>query len=121
MPKFELFPNRLQNHRHGKKQTLVQPTVYYDGVTHFLSILKHNNWYPLNPCLLYTSILSDKNKLYNKIISYTRYVYDTFSIFGGTLRQIDGLLTFLNGINSNIEFTMEVEYNNCLLYTSRCV
>ena len=41
------------------------------------------------------------NSYHDKIISYTRYVDDTFMIFNGTCRQMDMLLKYMNNINNN--------------------
>lgn len=55
------------------------------------------------------------NNIYaNKIIFYSRYVDDTFIIFDGTLRQVDSFKNFLNGINKNIQFTIETEHENTI-------
>ena len=59
-------------------------------------------------------LLSNCNSYHDKIISYTRYVDDTFMVFNGTCRQMDMLLKYMNNINNNIKFTMEVENENCL-------
>lgn len=59
-----------------------------------------------------THMFSSANKLHNKIISYTRYVDDTFIIFDGTIRQINNLKNYLNNINDNIQFTLETEIEN---------
>ena len=59
-------------------------------------------------------LLSTNNTLSKNIISYTRYVDDTFIVFDGTDRQIDKLLSYMNGLNSKIKFTMELECNGCL-------
>ena len=59
-------------------------------------------------------MFSSANKWHNKIVSYTRYVDDTFIIFNGTIRQINNLKNYLNNINKNIQFTLEVEIENKL-------
>lgn len=61
-----------------------------------------------------THIFSSANKWHNKIVSYTRYVDDTFIIFDGTIRQINNLKNYLNNINGNIQFTLEAEIDNKL-------
>ena len=59
-------------------------------------------------------LLYNINKLSGRIISYTRYVDDTFIIFDGTIRQIKNMKKYMNGINKNIQFTLETEVNNKL-------
>ena len=59
-------------------------------------------------------ILSHKNKLYKNIISYTRYVDDTFLVINGTHRQIETLSKYINSIHPKIKFTLEMENNSSL-------
>ena len=59
-------------------------------------------------------LLSDYNRFHDKIVSYTRYVDDTFIVFNGTHTQVDMFFKFINDINRNIKFTMEMETNNSL-------
>ena len=61
-----------------------------------------------------TYLLSNKNKFSNILVSYTRYVDDTFIIFNGTLRQIENMKKYMNSFNKNIQFTLETEENNKL-------
>ena len=56
-------------------------------------------------------LLSNCNTFHKAIISYTRYVDDTFVVFDGTYRQINRLLKYMNSVNSKIKFTMEMENN----------
>ena len=63
-----------------------------------------------------TYLLSANNKFHKHIKLYKRYVDDTIVIFNGTERQLHQLLTHMNGINPNIKFTIEVEYNLSLIH-----
>ena len=59
-------------------------------------------------------VLSHKNRFYKKIISYTRYVDDTFLVFDGTRRQAEILNKYINSIHPNIKFTLELENEHSL-------
>ena len=61
-----------------------------------------------------TFLMSSFNKQRDKIKFYVRYVDDTFMIFNGTSRQIENLKGYMNSINMKIQFTLEMENNNCL-------
>ena len=59
-------------------------------------------------------IFSDNNRYNMNIIQYARYVDDTFIIYNGTIRQLNNLKSYLNSINNNIQFTLEVEENDSI-------
>lgn len=59
-------------------------------------------------------LFSCNNKYKDKILSYSRYVDDTFLVFDGTYRQIEVLLNYMNSLDPKIKFTMELEVNNSL-------
>ena len=55
------------------------------------------------------------NKIYSPFIkAYYRYVDDTFILFRGSNRQAENLVKYLNKINKNIQFTLEIQINNKL-------
>ena len=57
-------------------------------------------------------IFSNNNKFSNSVKFYNRYVDDTFILIQGSNRQIENFKNYLNGINKNIQFTLEIEENN---------
>ena len=57
-------------------------------------------------------IFHNKNPHKKQIISYSRYIDDTFLIFNGTERQINNLLKYINSIDKQIKFTVEHQNNN---------
>ena len=59
-------------------------------------------------------LFSSNNKYRKNIVSYYRYVDDTFIVFDGTLRQIELLKNYLNSVNKHIQFTLETKENNQL-------
>ena len=59
-------------------------------------------------------LFSNNNIITKNIIFYTRYVDDSFIIYNGTNRQLNSLKSYLNSINSNIQFTLETENNNSI-------
>ena len=61
-----------------------------------------------------TYLLSPHNKWQRNISFYKRYVDDTFVIFDGTTRQANMLLHYMNNINKNIQFTLEIESDNAI-------
>lgn len=61
-----------------------------------------------------TYLLKNINKLSGRIISYTHYADDRFIIFNSTVQQIENKKNYMNGINDNIQFTLETEVNNTL-------
>lgn len=50
-------------------------------------------------------------QLKQNIISYFRYVDDTFILFKGTNHQANSMLSNLNKINKNIQFTLDYKKN----------
>ena len=54
-------------------------------------------------------LFSNNNIFTKNIISYSRYVDDTFIIYNGTNRQLDNLKAYLNNINNNIQFALEMK------------
>ena len=60
------------------------------------------------------SFIFSNNRFESNIVFYGRYVDDTFMIYNGTHRQIDILHNYLNSINDNMKFTLEVEDNGKL-------
>lgn len=59
-------------------------------------------------------VLSSCNKFHKNIISCTRYMDDAFVIFIGTRRQIEMFIKYINSVNHEISFTMELKNNACL-------
>ena len=55
------------------------------------------------------SFIFSNNRFNASIVFYGRYVDDTFMIYNGTCHQIDMLHNYLNSVNSNMKFTLEVE------------
>ena len=60
------------------------------------------------------NLFSSNNKYTKNIISYSRYVDDTFIIFNGTARQLENLRSYLNEVNPDIQFTLEIKKENKL-------
>lgn len=74
---------------------------------------------PLSPLLaeIFLSNLESKietHPLFSKIVCFFRYVDDTFVIFNGSSQELQILLTFLNSLNSSIQFTMELEVDGSI-------
>ena len=59
-------------------------------------------------------IFNNNNTYKNYIIFYSRYVDDTFIIYNGTNRQLENFKSYLNKINKNIQFTLEIESNSSI-------
>lgn len=53
---------------------------------------------------------------FDKIKYYKRYVDDCFLLFNGSTSEVQNMLNSINNINSNINFTIEIEVNNRINY-----
>ena len=52
------------------------------------------------------------NTYKNKICVYRRYVDDTFTLFDGTVRQLEAMVNDINKMYPKIQFTVEHEEND---------
>ena len=60
------------------------------------------------------TLFSSNHNLLKCIFSYLRYVDDIFCVWTGSIRQLHIFLNFMNSLNNNLQFTLEIESNKSL-------
>ena len=54
------------------------------------------------------AVLDQKATCFDDLVYFGRYRYDYFSLWKGTMEKLESLYNFLNSLNPDLKFTMEV-------------